>query len=182
MKICITGMPGAGKSEVATILRRRGFRIYEMREVVDEMMRNEGIEITIENREKFTPRIRKERGNEIVAVELEKRVVRHNYKDIVISGLRSMYEFRYLKKYMKGLIIIAVIAPSSMRFERLKHRNKERVMSYRTFEERERTNKGFGMEEAIKHADFLIYNEGTKAELKRSVDEIVSRLEQKNVD
>ena len=67
MIVCITGMPGSGKSVAADIMKKRGFKVLEMGNVVREMMRKKGIKITNKSIREFALRLREEGGRTAVA-------------------------------------------------------------------------------------------------------------------
>lgn len=180
MILCITGMPGSGKSVVADVLKKMGFRVFEMSSVVKDMMAEKGLEINVVSLDEFATNLRKRRGNDVVAVELAKKIRIHGKKTgekrIAIAGLRSMQEFRYLKKYIKKIVIVAIIAPQKLRYERLHHRKLHRIKSFNEFVFREKKTKSFGMDAAIKNADYVIYNNGSVRQLKKSVEQLVEYI------
>ncbi|MDE1851479.1 MAG: AAA family ATPase [Candidatus Micrarchaeota archaeon] len=176
MIICLTGMPGSGKTEVAKMLEDRGFRVFEMSGVIKEMMREKGIEINVKNIEDFAMGSRREQGMDIFAVELAKRIKVRKGQDVLISGMRNMDEFAYLKRSFKSMVIIALAAPKKIRFQRLRKRDLKHVITYKEFVYREKTNMKEGIEGALKHADYIILNTGSFAELKRSVTYLLESL------
>lgn len=179
MIICLTGMPGAGKSEASLILKKHGFEVIEMRSIVLSMMKEEHIEVNVRSLEEFARKIREERGADVVAEELVARMKGRKDK-IVIVGLREMGELGYLKKKMSDIHVVALIADRSVRFERLKLSKKDSLGSYADFELREINNaKNLGVDATMKHAEFYIFNNGTKEDLEKSVEDLFSALEKK---
>lgn len=177
MIICLTGMPGSGKTEVAKMLEDKGFRVFEMSSVIKEMMREKGIETSVKNIEDFAMGSRRKRGMAIFAVELARRIKVKKGQDVLISGMRNMDEFAYLKRYFKSMVIIALAAPKRIRFQRLRKRDPKHVITYKEFVYREKTNVKEGMEGALRHADYIILNTGSFAELKRGVAYLLKSLE-----
>ena len=47
--ICLTGMPGAGKSTVANSLKEKGFLVITMGDIVREEARQRNLEMTDDN-------------------------------------------------------------------------------------------------------------------------------------
>jgi dephospho-CoA kinase len=179
MIICITGMPGAGKSLVGDILAKKGFKEFEMSMPVKEKMAKGGIEVNKDNIRDFSLRARKEFGNDVVAKWTMEKIKSLPEKDILIVGLRSADEAKYFKK-SESVAIISVIAPKMMRFERLKERKRaDDPETYTDFENREKKEKQFGIASAMEHADYVIRNSGTIEELQAKVEKVIEDIEAK---
>ena len=54
--VCLTGMPGAGKSSVASFLKEKGFVVMTMGDVVREEAKRQGLEPTDINLGKMATR------------------------------------------------------------------------------------------------------------------------------
>lgn len=174
MIVGITGMPGAGKSEVASILQRQGFKVVEMGDAVKEMMQARGIELTNESFRTFATQIRKKYGKTVVAKETTRIVAKMKNRNICIAGIRSTYEIDYFRKRLGNIKIIAVIAPKKVRFRRLKSRQrKDDPLTKSGFRFREQKEKSWGLYDAIKRADFVITNMGTSNQLRADVKDVV---------
>ena len=177
MIICLTGMPGSGKTVVADMLTRKGFHVYEMSRILKDMMRDRGVKVTVKSLEDFAYKVRKEKGKDIVAVELAKKVRKHNYKNIVISGMRSVDEFRYIRRGFDGAVVVAIIAQRSIRYRRMRKRKKNSVKTRKEFDYREQNNiKRLGIRHVIRSADHKIYNNGNMRDLERKVDLLIEKL------
>lgn len=178
MIICITGMPGAGKSLVGKILADKNFIEVEMSKSVKEKMSKEGIAIDKDSIRNFSLRSRKEYGNDVVAKWTMETIKSIGKKDILIVGLRSADEAKYLKK--SGTVkIVSVIAPKMLRYERLKDRKRtDDPHNYSDFEDRENKEKQFGIASAMEHADYVIRNTGTLAELREKVHKLLKDIEE----
>lgn len=176
MIICITGMPGSGKTIVAEILGKEGFQVYEMSRVLKDMMIEEGLEITVPNIEKFAIQKRKEKGWGVFAVELVKRMDMSGDEKVAISGMRSEEELSYFKKHLKGLVAVAISAPVELRYERLKNRKAHKIKGFDEFKLREEANKEEGVDGVMEHADYIISNTGTENELRKNIEELLSHL------
>lgn len=169
-------MPGSGKSVVAGLLERKGFRIFEMGNVVREMMRKKHITITNHSIREFSLSLRKKYGNDVVAKESVKQLKKLK-GNVVISGVRSINELKYFRKSIPGLILVAMVAPKETRFHRLKDRNrKDDPKTLKDFEYRETKEKVYGIPKAVKMSDFIMSNAGDRKELKKSIDIVLERL------
>ena len=174
--LCITGMPGAGKSEVGAMLVEKGFTEVEMSASIREKMAEEGIEISNVNLREFSLRIRKEYGGDIVARWAMEKIRRLNADRVLIVGLRGEDEARYFESQGK-LKVILVTAPEDVRFERLKARGRSDDPKTKTdFEYREEKERQFGIEGIMGRAQYVISNSGTIDELRKDVDELLGRI------
>ncbi len=181
MIICLTGLPGSGKTEAATILVRRGFAVFEMSSVLKEMMKERGIEVSSSSLEHFAKEIKEEKGEDIVAVELLKNIRKSEKIDIVISGARNRDEIEYIRKNLESVYVIAIIAPQETRFGRLVRQRREGgIRTYEEFLYREQNNKkNLHIDGAIGMADYTIENTGTKRQFEEKIDKAVAELEER---
>ncbi len=171
MIIGITGRPGAGKSEVSRILESMGFVVIEMGSVIKSEMIKKGIEPTPKNTKEFMLHIREMEGDEVIAKKTVEDVLIKNNDNIVITGIRSLTEVEYFKKYIKNIKMLAIKSPQETRFKRLNKRG--RSDDPKTFGEfinyRENNETKVGIDEAIESSEYVIENSGTVEELQRSV-------------
>lgn len=178
MILCITGMPGSGKSETAKVLAAKGYKLYELSSVVWELMHKAGIERTSENTKQFATMIRRKYGKEVTAKFLLRKIKLKRGGRIAIVGVRSIAELDYIKKRSKT-ITLALVAPPKLRFARIRKRKRpDDPKSLSQFiRNRDRKEIAFGINGAISHADYIIANTGTKAELERNVERVLSQIE-----
>src|SRR5919201_5329850 len=96
--VCLTGMPGAGKSSVASFLKEKGFVVVTMGDAVREEAKRQGLEPTDINLGKMMLKLRQDLGpgavGHIVMQKLEREASSGN---IVIDGIRSIPEVEILK-------------------------------------------------------------------------------------
>ncbi|MGC8628645.1 MAG: dephospho-CoA kinase [Candidatus Micrarchaeia archaeon] len=184
MIVGITGYIGSGKSTVAELLRRRGFKIVEMRDAVVDEMKKKGIEVDSKSLREFSTALRKRYGNVVVAKLTLKRI-KGIRGDIAITGMRSTYEEAYFRKHIKGFATIAVVAPEKIRFERIKKRKKaddpKTLKEFREIEKKElngfsASGSGHGVQEVIEHADYIVMNTGSIATLKKDINALAEVL------
>ena len=179
MIICITGMPGAGKSLVGEMLAAKGFKEVEMSASVKERMAENGIEVNKDSIRNFSLNARKEYGNDVVARWTIEKIRKLPAKDILIVGLRSADEAKYFKT-LENVTIISVVAPKMMRFDRLVERKREDdPKNYSDFENREEKEKQFGIASAMEHAKYTIRNSGSIDELRSKVGKVLNEIEQR---
>ena len=170
MIICITGLPGAGKSTAGKILGRMGYRIYELGDIVREMMNEQGIKLTPESDRQFTMSLRKRHGNLVTVRYLLKKVKLGSNRNIAIVGIRSKAELDYIRKRAK-VVTIAVVAPVKLRFERIKRRRRPDAPGTIAEFVRDRDEKEakWGELAAIKSADYIVSGAGNIVGLRHAV-------------
>jgi dephospho-CoA kinase len=156
--ICITGMPGAGKTTIAEALLSKGFDKITMGDAVREEATKRGIEPTGENLGKLMIELRNKNGPGAVA-ELILNDIKNSKSDVVlVDGVRSFAEINVLKK-IGTVKILAIHASGDTRFKFLKGRRRSDAPSDREdFTKRDSREIGIGMSESIALADETISN------------------------
>ena len=169
MIICVTGLPGSGKSAVGQIIEGKGYELYEMGDIVREEMRKKSINITPDSERKFSNWLRNKKGKEVVMKMMLKKLKLNRRSKVVISGVRDVWEIKHFRK-LENTVTIAVVAPARLRFERQEKRGRaDAPKTFKQFVERDRTEIGWGELQALKEADYVIANTGTHADLKKAV-------------
>ncbi|HDN75950.1 MAG TPA: flagellar hook-basal body complex protein FliE [Acidilobales archaeon] len=174
--LCVTGMPGAGKSLVARIISKEfNLRIISMGDVVREEAKRRGIPQDMSSMMKFAEELRIKYGDDIVAKLTLDYIRRKGYEGIlVIDGVRSLSEIKTFNNYGK-VLIIAVHASPKVRFKRLKSRGRrDDPKVWSEFASRDMKELRFGIGNVIALADVMIVNEGK--DLDRLKDEVVSKI------
>ena len=185
--LIVVGLPGSGKSIAAGMLEKMGFEVIELGDIWRELLKKNHIPRydPIGTRE-FTRKIREKYGKEVYA-RYAYRKVQKRRRMVAIMGVRSTYESRYLKRKLKNIHIVALLAPMKMRFSRLKHRGKpedpKTLKSFRWLETREK--RGFmkakseekhGILHVVSAADYVIANTSTIKKLEQNLKGVVKRL------
>lgn len=173
--ISITGMPGAGKKIVRTELEKKGIPVVVMRHVVENKMRERGIEVNNRNLRDFATELRKRHGMDIVARECVPLIQEKNSDMVILDGIRSYEEVEFLKrKYGNDFYLIAIHSSSSTRFNRLRNRGKEWDMkNWEEFEWRDEKELSWGLGKSIAKADFMIVNEKGLKHVKKQTMKIL---------
>ncbi|MCL5412190.1 MAG: AAA family ATPase [Candidatus Marsarchaeota archaeon] len=175
--ICLTGMPGSGKSSMASALRSKGFTTVEMGEIVRSIMRRRGMKIDNFTLRNFALQLRERYGAMAVA-KLTAREIRRKKGDIAVVGVRGSKEIEYFKEHINDRIyVVAITAPQRVRYNRMiqRHRSDE-VHSYSAFLWRERRELRYGVKGAMADADFIVSNAGTRRTLIKSASELVASI------
>jgi dephospho-CoA kinase len=174
--ICLTGMPGAGKSVVAEVGEQLGFEIFRMGDDVRLEAERRKVPPTDENLGKIMLELRQKNGATAVAVLCKERIEKSSKsKFITIDGLRSIPEFQEFKKLGKAKLI-AVHASPEKRFEFLKTRGRQdSPASMESFGERDDRELSVGVGEVMAIASDVIVNSGTLSDLKSKAEQLFSR-------
>ncbi len=161
--ICVTGMPGAGKSIISgEIARALKAPLIIMGDVVREEASRRGVGRDLKSMMDFARRLREELGPCAVA-ELTLRKVNSpefsRHKVLVIDGVRSLDEIGRFESAGK-VIVVAVHASPRRRFERLVRRGRpDDPKTWEEFRERDYRELSFGIGSVIALADVMVVNE-----------------------
>jgi dephospho-CoA kinase len=179
--IAIVGMSGAGKSEAGAFFTEKGLPVLRFGSVVDDGIKEEGLEWNAENNTYFREKIRKELGMAAIAIKMLPKIlaVLETNDIVILDGLYSWEEYIFLKEKLPNLQLLCVYARPSIRYERLNTR-KDRPFTYeeahnRDIHEIEVINKGG----PIAVADYVIKNESTQTFLEEELRAYWSQLSEK---
>ena len=174
--ICLTGMPGSGKTTVAEMLKSKGFTIIELSSELKRLMEICGTPVDMQSREAFTIKLKKSFGRDILA-KLASEAVARSKGNVVISGVRNTEELSYIRTLNPEVAMIALSVPKNMRYDRIMSRTEGiRTHNYREFEWRDRKNVALGMLQVIHSADYTLSNTGTLSQLHSDIDSIIKIL------
>jgi len=171
-------MAGAGKSEVARVFEKDGFKKVRFGDITDEEIKNRGLELNEENEHYVRQQLRRKHGMAAYAkLNLSRIDSSLKSSDVVVDGLYSWEEYTLLKeRYGERFSAIAVWAPTATRHRRLTNRAQRPLTleeaASRDKEEIEKINKGG----PIAMADFTIINEDALGELERETERVLSAL------
>jgi len=172
--VCLTGMPGAGKSTIAEGLKPKGYDVINMGNAVREEAKNRNLEPTRDNLGKLMLDLREKNGPGAVA-ELVKSQIDSSTADVIlIDGVRSNSEIEVLRKF--GIVkLLAIHASTDTRFDFLQKRGRsDDPQTKEHFEERDNRELGVGISNSIALSDYAISNIGlTKDELIETAFKII---------
>lgn len=174
--VCLTGMPGAGKSTIADGLQSKGYVIINMGNAVRAEAKNRNLEPTGKNLGKLMLELREKNGPGAVAELVRSQIENSTSEVIIIDGIRSSPEIEVLRKYGK-VKLLAIHASTNTRFEFLQKRGRsDDPKTKENFEERDDRELGVGISNPIALSDDAISNNNlTKEEL---IEEAVRKIEQ----
>jgi dephospho-CoA kinase len=159
--VCITGMPGAGKSSVASFLKEKGFAVVTMGDVIREEAKRQGLEPTDVNLGKMMLKLRQDLGPGAVGHIVLQKLARDGSSSsskVVIDGIRSIAEVEVLKN-VGHVRLLAIHASQDTRFKRLKKRGRADAPSDgNEFAVRDERELSVGVSESIALANEMISN------------------------
>ncbi|MFW9845106.1 MAG: AAA family ATPase [Candidatus Thorarchaeota archaeon] len=175
--IILTGMPGAGKSEVADAFHQAGTPVIIMGDVVREEVRRRGMEITPANNKQVMLELRERDGQGAIAKHCVKHLETADSELVVIEGCRSLAEVDVFDDYAESVCIICVHSSPKTRFERLQKRGrKDDPQDWSTFRERDLREISVGLGAVIALSDIVVVNEKTIEDLRTKSEAIVQRF------
>jgi len=164
--VCLTGMPGAGKSTIADGLKTKNYEVINMGNVVRSEAKNRNLEPTGVNLGKLMLELREKNGQGAIAKLVVPQIENCKSNVIIIDGIRSNAEIEVLRKY--GTVkLLAVHASTNTRFGFLKQRGRsDDPQTKENFEERDNREIDNGISNSIDLSDETISNNNlTKNEL-----------------
>ena len=172
--VAVVGMSGSGKSVVTDYLEKNNWTKCYFGGITYKLMQEQGIERTEDGKseKEFREKLRKEHGPECYAKfldpEIKEALKEHN---VVLDGLYSWYEYKYLIERYPNLKLVCVVADKEKRYERVAIRPDRpfdrEAIEYRDVSEIENLFKGG----PIAFADYYILNNG-------SIEDEIDRLKE----
>lgn len=166
--LAFVGMPGSGKGTCCDYLETTyGWPVLHFGNMVYEEVAKRGLHNT--NDEKFVRKdMREKEGSAVLAKRIAEKIRTYDEtttKAIVLDGLYSWSEYKYLEEYFgKRLTVIALSAPKALRRERVINRKDTHrkytldILISREISEIEELEKGG----PIAYADFTLNNGSLK--------------------
>ncbi len=172
--IGLTGTNGAGKGEAAAFFIKKGYAYFSLSDIIREKLKEEGLEASRDNLIEKGNDLRKQGGPDILA-----RLVMEKVGDrTVIDSIRNPKEVEYLKG-QGGFILLAIVAPAALRFERVQKRGRnESASTLEAFikkeaQERSENPDAQQLDRCLAMADRTIVNDGSLEELHRKLEEFL---------
>ena len=172
--VCITGMPGAGKSTIVNKLQEIGFTKFTLGDGIRAEAKRRNVDPSGENLGKIMLEVREKNGPGAVA-ELIKDSIQNSTQDVVIiDGVRSVAEIDVLKQ-IGDVKLLAIDASPETRFNFLSSRGRsDDPKTQENFQERDNREISVGLDKSIEIADKTITNPNlTIDELVNSAKEII---------
>lgn len=174
--ICITGLIGSGKDEVAKYISEKyGYEIIDYANILREIVRNEGLEVTRENLQNT----RLKYGNTFLAEIAIKKIKEAGKNKIILTPMRRSEDYLIPKKeFGSEMKMILVDVPANIRFKRLSKRGRENdPKDFTTFKKQEKREfEIFNFKKTFSYADFKLNNAGNMKDSQIKVDRIMKKI------
>ncbi|UCE16936.1 MAG: flagellar hook-basal body complex protein FliE [Candidatus Bathyarchaeota archaeon] len=175
----VAGMPGAGKATVKEIVQKMGYSMVLMGDTIREETRRRKLKPTPENVGMIMLKLREEEGPYVVAKRSISKIEKAKGRVVIVDGIRSPHEVEEFKSHFPNFTLIAIHSSPKTRYQRLFQRKRsDDPKGWNTFMERDLRELKVGLGKIIASADYMIVNEGTKAQLKRKVREVLKSVVQ----
>ncbi|MGQ9719853.1 MAG: AAA family ATPase [Candidatus Jordarchaeum sp.] len=175
--IGLVGMPGSGKTLAVNIAKKMGIPVVAMGDVVRDEVKMRGLEETPYSVGKVSMGLRKEEGEQAVAIRTLNKIEREKTPVILVEGIRSLEEIELFKKHYPDFTLIAIHSSPKTRFKRLYERQRlDDTKDLKTFQERDARELNYGIGSAIAQADYLIVNEGSEKKLIKNMEKILEEI------
>lgn len=174
----LTGSNAAGKGEVAERLRRRGFALHSLSDIVREEAAARGLSAERENLIRVGNELRRLGGPGVLAERIVPRLGRRD----VVDSIRNPSEVEVLRR-LERFVLLGVVAPIELRFERARARARagdpETLARFREREEEENTADPHAQRLAatLALADHVLSNRGSLEQLEREVERVLALVE-----
>ena len=177
--VCLTGMPGAGKSTISEGLRSRGYHTINMGDAVRAEAARRGIEPTGENLGRLMLDLREKNGQGAVAELIRPEILGSGAGVVLIDGVRSNTEVEVLRR-IAPVRLLSVHASTDTRFAFLSKRGRsDDPQSKDGFDRRDDREIRVGISTSIALADESISNNDlTKEQLVERADGIIRGWQQ----
>lgn len=173
----ITGMPLAGKTTVADILKSEGYSVLDMGDVVRK--ERDKRDIPVADTGEFVNEQREIKGMDAIA-QLSTPYLEEMLEEtdkIIITGMRGwMEKERFEAETQEDIEVIAVWASRDTRRKRMEDRQRDEDMEGDSFHERDLRDLDNGVGKLMALSDHLVKNDHVdEEELKDRVVEIIGR-------
>jgi len=172
--ICLVGLPGSGKSTVASMFQDHGLPVVVMGDVVRREAMVRGVKPSLGSMRRLMLRLRMEKGEAVIADLCIPPIYETGSNTVIVDGVRSLAEVRRFQRFA-DTILIGVFSPRWLRFKRLRRRRRRdapRTLKDLTLRDMTEINVGLGDVFAL--ADFVLVNDSTIKSLELSVGRISS--------
>ncbi len=183
--IGIVGLPGAGKTTVASHIVKQKFTHIILSDFIREEIVRLGIrDFSRISYQRVANQMREQVGGYVLAARAMQKIRKEHIVEAIIDGIRNVEEIVYLRRY-KGFHLLGVSANARVRFERLSKRLKSDKQIHRSYaeflreEKRENTlgskKTGLRVRESLKEADEVVKNNKGPKTLFNAVDLVLNK-------
>jgi dephospho-CoA kinase len=168
MKIfIIVGMPAAGKNIARLYAGSQDMVYYSTGDIVRAEVKMRGLEVDADTTSAVSDDLRGEDGMGVTRLALEE-ILKTGADVGFLEGMRSWQEIELIREKAEG-VVVAILAPKSLRLERVCARGRDDDSPV-NFDERDQREIGYGTAVPIVLADAYILNTA-------SMDDAISQLD-----
>lgn len=172
--ICLVGLPGSGKSTVASVFQDYGLPVVVMGDAVRMEAEMRGVKPSLRSMRRLMLQLRGERGKAAVADLCMPLIRETGSNTVIVDGVRSLAEVHRFRRFA-DTSLIGVFSPRCLRFKRLRtRRRRDAPRSLKDLTLRDMTEIDVGLGDAFALSDFVIVNDSTMRSLELSVRRIFS--------
>lgn len=178
MIIGIVGSIASGKDTVADYLKDRGFLSISLSDILRQIMKEEGIEVTTANMTEYGNNLRETKGHSFLALRALEKI---GEQDAIVTSVRQVGEVLTLQE-RPDFTLVKLDAPIEIRLERLIKRNRpgdvKDLEELKSIEAKQADGTGgsMNMNKCYEMATETIINDGTFEELYKKADKLISNL------
>ncbi|KKQ93464.1 MAG: Dephospho-CoA kinase-like protein [Candidatus Woesebacteria bacterium GW2011_GWB1_39_10b] len=188
--VCITGMPGSGKSVVADYFVGKSYQFVRFGQITLDEVKKRKLEPNEANERKIREEIRKKHGMAAFAI-LNYQKFRKLLKsgNVIADGLYSWAEYKFLKEKFGGnMYLIAIYAPPQFRYQRISSRimpKGDTDLRFRPFSKEEAKSRDYSEIEnldkggPIAMADYTILNTKDMLFFKKQIKDVYNEIQKK---
>ena len=156
--VCLTGMPGSGKSTIVSALKSKGIETLNLGDGVRAEAKRRNLEPSGENLGKIMLQLREKNGPGAIANLLTDQIQNSKSNIIIVDGIRSIAEIEVLKN-VGSVKLLSIEATAETRFKFLKARGRsDDPETKEKFAERDNREISVGIDKSISIADETISN------------------------
>lgn len=178
MIIALAGLPGAGKTTSAQIMKQWGLQPLRFGDITEIKIREAELDVNEKNERYMREKLRADYGMGAYAILNIERIREMLKKgDVVIDGMRSWEEFTILfEEFGNDLKLVAIDTSAENRHARLRVRS-NRGLTKQEAESRDKAEiENLGVDEPVRKAPIKIDNNGSETRLKEQLKLMVNRL------
>ncbi len=186
--VCITGLPGSGKSIASDFFVKKGFQYIRFGQIVLDEVQKRKLKVNEKNERKVREDLRKKYGMAVMAIlnlsEFKKLL---RTASVIGDGLYSFEEYKVLKKeFGDRLVTIAIYAPAKLRYQRLssrKYNKQDKEVRFRPLTKKEAETRDISEIEnlnkggTIAMADYTIVNTKSLQYFYKKLNEVFKEIE-----
>ncbi|RLI77666.1 hypothetical protein DRP05_09470 [Archaeoglobales archaeon] len=178
--IAFIGFPLSGKSTATEVVKELGIPVVVMGDVVRDETVKRGLKLTNENLGKVANELRRKEGMDAIAkrcIPLIKQAA-SDKGVVVVDGIRGIAEVeRFKEEFGEDFILIYIDAPSELRYKRaLERQRSDDIKTVEELKARDEREISWGMDEAIKIANFTIENTDDLKSFKEIIKDLLNQL------